>query len=103
MANSPRRNSLKTSTKGTAISLYANDAEIKLEASCDAPICGALPNQTIQKVLLYNRGSNNLTSATINYNINGGSNNVYNWTGNLSYPQICRNQHSHKFRYKWNF
>ena len=84
MANSPRRNSLKTSTKGTAISLYANDAEIKLEASCDTPICGALPNQTIQKVLLYNRGSNNLTSATINYNINGGSNNVYNWTGNLA-------------------
>lgn len=84
MANSPRRNSLKTSTKGTAISLYANDAEIKFEASCDTPICGALPNQTIQKVLLYNRGSNNLTSATINYNINGGSNNVYNWTGNLA-------------------
>lgn len=84
MANSPRRNSLKTSTKGTVISLYANDAEIKLEASCDAPICGALANQTIQKILLYNRGSNNLTSATINYNINGGSNNVYNWTGNLA-------------------
>ncbi|WP_281297679.1 M43 family zinc metalloprotease [Flavobacterium limnophilum] len=84
MANSPRRNSLKTSTKGTAISLYANDAEIKLEASCDTPICGALANQTIQKVLLYNRGSNNLTSATINYNINGSSNNVYNWTGSLA-------------------
>ncbi|WP_310560369.1 T9SS type A sorting domain-containing protein [Flavobacterium sp.] len=80
----PRRSSLKTSNKGTAISLVANDAEVKLEVSCSTPICGTPANQNTQKITIYNRGTSNLTSATINYNINGGSNKVYNWTGDLA-------------------
>jgi hypothetical protein len=84
MNNAARRNTLKTSTKATAIPLFANDAEIKLEANYDLNICGATANQTTQKVTIYNRGTTNLTSATINYNINGGSNTVYNWTGSLA-------------------
>lgn len=82
--NAPRRSSLKTSTKNSAIPLFANDAEVKLEASCPNPVCGAVPNQTTQKITIYNRGTNNLTSATLNYNINGGGNIVYNWSGNLA-------------------
>lgn len=82
--NAPRRSTLKTSTKDSSIPLFANDAELKMEASCETPICGASTNQTIQKVIIYNRGSSNLTAATINYTINGGSNNVYNWTGSLA-------------------
>lgn len=84
MNNSPRRATLKTSIKGSPMTLFANDAEVKLETSCNIATCGALPNQTIQKVILYNRGTSNLTSATLNYSINGGGNTVYNWTGNLA-------------------
>ena len=82
--NAARRSSLKTSTKNSPITLFANDAEIKLEASCPATICGAVANQTTQNITIYNRGTSNLTLATINYNINGGGNIAYNWTGNLA-------------------
>jgi hypothetical protein len=82
--NAGRRSSLKSSTKNAAIPLFANDAEIKLDANYASDICGAVPNQTTQKIMIYNRGTSNLTSATLNYNINGGSNTVYNWTGNLA-------------------
>lgn len=82
--NAARRSSLKTSTKNAAIPLFANDAEIKLETNCAVPTCGVLSNQTIQKILIYNRGTSNLTSATINYSINGGSAISYNWTGDLA-------------------
>ncbi len=87
MTYSPRRSKLKTSTKATPPTLFANDAEVKLETSCDLSACGAIPNQVIQKVILYNRGTTNLTSATLNYTINGGTNNVYNWTGDLAINQ----------------
>ncbi len=35
-------------------------------------------------VVLYNAGTNNLTSVTINYDIDAGTNNTFNWTGNLA-------------------
>lgn len=84
MNNAARRSTLKTSTKNQPIALFADDAEVKLELSCDVGVCGALPNQAIQKITIYNRGTSYLTSAIINYNINGGSNIVYNWSGNLA-------------------
>lgn len=84
MNNSPRRKELKTSIKNTAIPLFANDAEVKLEASCATPICGLYPNQALQKVILYNRGTSNLTSATLLYSVNNGSNITYSWSGNLA-------------------
>ena len=87
MNNSPRRASLKTSIKDIAIPLFANDAEVKIEAYCSAGTAGggclpAPPNQ--HGILLYNRGTSNLTSATINYNENGGANTPINWTGNIA-------------------
>ncbi len=38
----------------------------------------------IPEVILRNYGTNNLTAVTINYDLDGGANNVYNWTGNLA-------------------
>lgn len=84
--NSPRRVSLKTSTKDIAIPLFANDAEIKIENACDAvPTCtnpsGGLPLKVIS---LYNRGTSTLTTASISYNINGGPTSTNNWSGSLA-------------------
>ncbi|GGD18593.1 M43 family zinc metalloprotease [Flavobacterium orientale] len=80
MNNAARRASLKTSTKDVAIPLFAIDAEVKIENSCETGGCGTGTNKV---VLLYNRGTSNLTAATLNYNFNGGTNQVVNWTGNL--------------------
>lgn len=82
MNYSPRRASLKTSTKDLAIPLFANDAEVKIENYCSGDTNPCAGNT--HKVLLYNRGTSNLTSATLNYNVNGGTNNISTWTGNLA-------------------
>lgn len=82
--NAVRRKTLITSTKNIPIVLFVNDAEVTLEPSCTKSFCNALANQTTQRVTIYNRGTNDLLSATINYNINRDNNLVYNWTGNLA-------------------
>ena len=84
MNNSPRRVSLKTSTKGNALTLFANDAEVKFESSCAPITCSTNVNQTIQKIIIYNRGSTTLTSVTGNYKINGGSDIPFSWSGSLA-------------------
>lgn len=84
MNNSPRRVSLKTSTKGNALTPVANDAEVKFESSCPPITCNTNINQTTQKIIIYNRGSATLTSVTGNYKINGGSNIPFSWTGSLT-------------------
>lgn len=91
MNNSPRRSSLKTSTKDDAPSLFANDAEIKMEGnkclvSTETAEC-ITASPANKKVLLYNRGTSLLTSATISYSINGGSTQTQNWTGSLAQNQ----------------
>lgn len=87
MNNAPRRSSLKTSTKDIAIALFANDAEVIIENSCGAvePTC-ANPNPPapLKIISLYNRGTSNLTSATLSYNMNGGTAYTYNFAGNLA-------------------
>lgn len=84
MTNSPRRSSLKTSTKGNAITLFANDAEVKFESSCPPITCSTMVNQITQKIIIYNRGSANLTSVTGNYKINGGNDMPFSWSGSLA-------------------
>lgn len=88
MNNSPRRTTLKNSTKDSPVTLFANDAEVKLDPSCPLSACGAIPNQTTQKITIYNRGTSNLTSTVLTYSINGGSNSTYNWTGNLATNEL---------------
>jgi hypothetical protein len=87
MTNSPRRNSLKTSTKGNPIPLFANDAEVKIEkdyTSATISDCPSLPTPTNKNVALTNRGTSALTAATINYSIAGGMNQTQTWTGSLA-------------------
>ena len=79
MDNSPRRLTLKNSTKDQPIPLFANDAEVKVEASCSTvnPVCiTSLAGS--QKVTIFNRGTNALTAVTLNYAVDGGNNNTYN-------------------------
>jgi hypothetical protein len=87
MNNSPRRSTLRTSTKDIAIPLFANDAEVKIENSCGGgtPTC-AVPNPPLPNkiISLYNRGTANLTAATISYNVDGGTNYTNSWTGSLA-------------------
>ncbi|VXB38615.1 Por secretion system C-terminal sorting domain-containing protein [Flavobacterium sp. 9AF] len=84
--NSPRRVSLKTSTKDIAIPLFANDAEIKIENACDAVSTCTNPNGglPLKVISLYNRGTSTLTTASISYNINGGTTYTNNWSGSLA-------------------
>lgn len=87
MNNSPRRASLKTSVKDVAISLFANDAELKIENSCGggtATCASPNPLGTAKIVSLYNRGAATLTAATISYSMNGGTVYTNNWTGSLA-------------------
>ncbi len=84
MDNAARRLSLKTSTKGNALSLFANDAEVQFETSCAPITCSTNINQTTQKIIIYNRGSSNLTSVTGNYKINGGADIPFSWSGTLT-------------------
>jgi hypothetical protein len=85
MNNAARRVTLKTSQKDVAIPLFANDAEVKLEASCAAAGGSCTSGtQATQRVILYNRGTSTLTSASLSYNINGGTNTTYPWTGSLA-------------------
>ena len=84
MNNAARRVSLKTSTKDVAMALFANDAEVKLEPSCGGGGGSCNAATPTQKVTLYNRGTSNLTSATINYVVNGAPAITYTWSGNLA-------------------
>ncbi len=83
MNNSPRRLELKTSLADIAIPLFANDAELKPEKNCSQNACGAGVPVTAQ-FILYNRGTNPLTSASVSYTVNGGAVQMMNWTGNLA-------------------
>lgn len=58
-----------------------DDASIQGISSPEAELCGASFDPI---VTLRNAGANALTSATILYNIDGGANLTYNWTGNLA-------------------
>jgi hypothetical protein len=86
LANSPRRN-YAASNKDVAIPLFAIDAEVIIENACGltTATCAA-PNPTspAKRVLLYNRGTSNLTAATLSYKINGGTTYTNNWSGNLA-------------------
>lgn len=74
-----RRASLASSTKCN--NLVANDAGISSIVSPTGTYCGLTftPEVTIK-----NFGNQNLTSATILYNLDGGANQSFSWNGNLS-------------------
>jgi hypothetical protein len=87
MNNAVRRSTLKTSIKGTAIPLFAIDAEVKIETDYNldgVSDCASLPAPVNKKVILTNRGTSPLTAITLNYSIAGGANQTQNWTGTLT-------------------
>jgi len=65
--------------KPTYTGLLANDVEVK----SIAPIGEQCSSAFSPKVKIQNKSQNPLTSLTINYNYNGGTNQVYNWTGSI--------------------
>lgn len=91
MNNAARRSSLKTSTKGTAVTLVANDAEIKIEAGkcvvTPENVGCNTPPPSNKQISIHNRGTSALTSVTLNYSINGGSNQTHTWSGSLAQNQ----------------
>lgn len=67
---------------GTDYVGYANDIALKSITGGNANVaCGASYNPSI---VIENAGTNVITSATISYNIDGGTNSTINWTGTLS-------------------
>jgi hypothetical protein len=82
--NAARRASLKTSTKDLNIPLFANDAEINVERSCAGGISTSCAGGSAKKLTISNRGTATLTTATINYSLDGGAMQSYDWTGNLA-------------------
>lgn len=78
--NSAPYNALQNSTACQSAPA-GNDAGISVINSPATSLCGTTftPNVTIR-----NYGTSNLTSATINYRIDAGPVQTYNWTGNLA-------------------
>jgi hypothetical protein len=59
---------------------YTKDAQVQ-SVSSEATVCAGKLNP---KAKIYNNGSSTITSATINYNVNGGTNSTYNYTGSIA-------------------
>jgi hypothetical protein len=78
LENSPIRASLITSD--ACIPPAPNDASI---IAINAPLGDNCPGVINPEVVLKNRGGNTLTSATIEYSINGGPATSFNWTGSI--------------------
>lgn len=58
----------------------SNDAKVKEVKS----ITSQCSNTLSPKIVIQNNGQNNLTNLNIDYSLNGGTNQTYNWSGNLS-------------------
>lgn len=83
MENSPRRVSLATSLGCVPGTTYDNDGSLNIlnlgTEACTSEITPSL--------MLFNAGNNTITSAVISYNIDNGTAQTYNWTGNLAHTQ----------------
>jgi hypothetical protein len=75
------RAALLTSTGCQPVTLQQNDAAISSITAPSGTICAS---SVTPVVVLYNWGSSALTSVTINWQIDGGAVNTFNWTGNLA-------------------
>lgn len=60
---------------------YALDATIQSVTSPSGSYCN---NVVAPVVVLKNNGSTTLTALTFTYNVNGGTNQIFNWTGSLA-------------------
>ncbi|MBI5219648.1 MAG: PKD domain-containing protein [Bacteroidia bacterium] len=86
-----------------------NTPAVALDAKANAVIVPVTSYCAVQNITptveIANIGSTNLTSLSVNYNIDGGANLNQNWTGNLAtnataqvtFPQIALTTGSHRF------
>jgi hypothetical protein len=74
--------------KPTFTGLLANDVEVK----SILPIADQCSSAFTPKVKIQNKSQNALTSLAINYSYNGGTTQIYNWTGNLEPMAIAEVQ-----------
>jgi hypothetical protein len=75
------RSGLLTSIGCQPVQLQQNDAAI---SSVNAPSGTICASAVTPVVVLFNWGSSALTQVTINWQIDGGAVNTFNWTGNLA-------------------
>jgi hypothetical protein len=68
--------------KASCATMQANDVAADLISGFDKGV--SCPGSITPSIRIRNSGTSNLTSAVINYSINGGIKNTYNWTGNLA-------------------
>lgn len=80
MANSPRRVLLKSSLTWIPPDLKDNDAVLEITGSTE---CGTL----WPEISIRNTGNNVLTSAVINYSVDGVNHEEYVWNGSLGYGE----------------
>jgi len=58
--------------------------EVKL-VSIDSPVSNSRGRGSVAPTItIQNKGTNAITAVTVNYNIDGGANSTYNWSGNLA-------------------
>jgi hypothetical protein len=79
--NADRRKSLKNSLKNVPMALVTNDAEVKIE-NVFVGVSNKCTNDP-RKISLINRGTNNINTATINYNFNNAGSKTIVWNGVL--------------------
>jgi hypothetical protein len=80
LQNSPRRVELPSSQVENPGQTYAYNARLTL-SNLNKQECSPLATPAF---VLKNTGTTTMTSATITYNINGGTSSTYNWTGSLA-------------------
>lgn len=76
-------NVLQSSNGCTPVTSYALDGSIVNVINPQSGTSTCI-NSTTPKIVVSNSGTVTLTSATITYNMDGGANQVYNWTGSLA-------------------
>lgn len=105
MTNCSRRNTLNAaSTTKCNVVTVADDAGINGITDPSGNICASSTTIT-PTVTLENNGTNTLTSVTINYNLDGGTNQTYSWSGslasgstvNVTLPSITTTTGTHTF------
>lgn len=79
LASFTNRSTLATSDGADPLPDVSVDAEVEVESTNVS--CGVDVNPVLK---LTNWGTSTLTSATINYDIDGGTSETYNWTGSLA-------------------
>ncbi len=73
---------LQGTKKSMAVPLYNLDAQAK---AINYPVGQHCGSSVEPAVVIKNMGADDLTSLEIEYNINGGSSQIFNWTGNLGF------------------